>query len=62
MIYKPPIVELFCDLTGYFELGVALMVAKAMNVKLRNIDPIGQLGEFCTASYLVGSGQFGTGH
>ena len=36
----------FCDLTeATSELGVALTVARAMNIKLRNIDPIGQLGE-----------------
>ena len=36
----------FCDLTqANSEIGVALFVAKSMNIKLRNIDPIGQLGE-----------------
>ena len=36
----------FCNLTeANSELGVALSVAKAMNIKLRNVDPIGQLGE-----------------
>jgi serine/threonine protein kinase/predicted ATPase len=36
----------FCDVTeADSELGIARFVAKAMNVKLRNIDPIGQLGE-----------------
>ena len=36
----------FCDLTqASSEIGVALFVAKSMNIKLRNIDPIGQLGE-----------------
>ena len=36
----------FCDLTqATSEMGVALSVAKAMDVQLRNIDPIGQLGE-----------------
>ena len=36
----------FCDLTqARSEIGVALLVAKSMNIKLRNIDPIGQLGE-----------------
>ena len=36
----------FCNLTeATSELGVALFVARAMNIKLRNVDPIGQLGE-----------------
>ena len=36
----------FCDLTeANEELGVVRLVAKAMDLRLRNIDPAGQLGE-----------------
>ena len=45
-LQEPETQTYFCNLTeADSELGVALSVAKAMNVKLRNIDPVGQLGE-----------------
>ena len=45
-LQEPETKTYFCNLTeATSELAVALFVAKAMNVKLRNVDPIGQLGE-----------------
>ena len=45
-IQQPAVQKYFCDLTAaQSELDVVRFVAKAMDVQLRSIDPIGQLGE-----------------
>ena len=47
-VQTPEDLTYFCDLTqARSEMGVALSVAKSMNIKLRSIDPIGQL-ESCS--------------